>query len=321
MKSRHIFIIVGFLLINGLIISALVGANKEPEVEKVKESYYSTLKAKEVTNLEEEFSIEGFGNVASFNNVDISAEVQGKLNKSKVDLKPGVNFRKGDLLFSINDVEAKYAVKARKSTFITLMANILPDVKSDFSSEYDKWNNYVKSIILEKSLPNLPNWNSDKEKVFLSTKNILSEYYAIKGQEEQLKKYYTYAPFSGTITDVYVNDNSVVNPGSKVMRIVQTSNYEITVSVPVSRLGSVKEGTKAKLFTTDGQVKGSGSVVRISEVLNSNTQSVDVFIKITPFQNERFINGEYLKVQLAVEGKFKGIRVPSGAIRNNQVFV
>jgi len=320
MKPRHFFIIGFFILVNFLIYKALTAGKGKKEDEKSK-TYISTLSAMKIKNNEETFSVSGFGNVTSYNAVDISSEVQGKLSKSKIDLKPGVKFKKGDLLFSIYDVDARYNIRSRKSSFITLIANILPDIKSDFNSEFDKWNNYIRSIKLNKTLPQLPIWKSDKEKIFLSTKNILSEYFSIKSQEEQLKKYYVSAPFSGTITDVYVNNFSIVNPGVKVMRIVQTSNYEIAVSVPVSQINEIKKGTKASIFTTSGELKGEGTVVRISEVLNKNTQSVNVYIKAVAIEDQKFIDGEYVKVNLSVEGKHKGVRIPSQSIFNNQIYV
>lgn len=321
MKLRHILIIGLFILINGLIIFALKKGMSKEEEEKEKKVYVSNLSATKVVNVEEEFQTMGYGNISSYNSVDVSSEVQGKLSKGKVDLKPGMKFRKGDLLFKIYDVEARYSIRARKSTFITLIANILPDIKTDFNPEYNKWSSYIESIRLNNVLPQLPAWSSDKEKIFLSTKNILSEYFSIKSQEEQLKKYYVYAPFNGTITDVYVNDYSVVNPGVKVMRIVQTSNYEIAVSVPVNEIDNVKKGTKANIFTTSDQLKGSGTVVRISEVLNKNTQSVNVYVKAVALEDKKFIDGEYVKVELSVEGKHKGIRIPSKAINNDKVYV
>tara|TARA_B100000809_G_scaffold251291_1_gene284650 strand:- start:1160 stop:2284 length:1125 start_codon:yes stop_codon:yes gene_type:complete len=321
MKLRHILIIGSFILINGLIIFSLKSGMSEEEEVKAKKEYISTLGAIKVINSEEEFQTMGYGNVSSYNSIDISSEVQGKLSKGKVDLKPGIKFSKGDLLFKVYDVEARYSVRARKSSFITLIANILPDINTDFNPEYNKWNAYIESIKLNEVLPQLPVWTSDKEKIFLSTKNILSEYFSIKAQEEQLKKYYIYAPFSGSITDVYVNDYSVVNPGVKVMRIVQTSNYEIAVSVPVDEIDNVKMGTKANIFTTSDQLKGSGTVVRISEVLNKNTQSVNVYVKAIELKDKKFIDGEYVKVELNVEGKHEGIRISSKAISDNNVYI
>jgi len=321
MKLRHIFIIAFFLLVNILIIIALKkGFNKPIEV-KIDKVFLPNLSANQVQNIEKQFKAMGYGNISSFNTVNLISEVQGKLSQGKVDLKAGVAFKKGDLLYKIYDVEARYALRARKSGFINLIANILPDIKSDYSNEFNKWSIYIESIKLRKNLPELPAWTSAKEKVFLASKQVLSEYFTIKGQEEQLKKYSILAPFNGTITEVYVSNFSVVNPGSKVIKITQNANFEISISIPTHQIESVKIGSKATILTTLNSIKGYGKVVRISDVLNQNTQSINVFVKATPIENEKFIDGEYVKVDLNIEGKNKGITIPSLAIKNNSVFV
>jgi len=321
MKLRHIFIIAFFLLVNILIIMALKKGFSKPIEVKIDKVFLPNLSAIQVQNIEKEFKAMGYGNVSSFNTVNLISEVQGKLSQGKVDLKAGMKFRKGDLLYKIYDVEARYALRARKSGFINLIANILPDIKSDYSNEFNKWSTYTESIKLHKNLPELPGWMSDKEKVFLASKQVLSEYFTIKGQEEQLKKYSVLAPFNGTITEVYISNFSVVNPGSKVIKITQNSNFEISISIPTHQIESVKIGSKATILTTSNSIKGYGKVVRISDVLNQNTQSINVFVKAIPIEDEKFIDGEYVKVDLNIEGKNKGITIPSLAIKNNSVFV
>ena len=123
------------------------------------------------------------------------------------------------------------------------------------------------------------------------------------------------------ITDVFINDFSVVNPGSKVMRIVQTGNYEIAVSIPVSHIDEVKVGTKSHILTTEGKEKGSGTVVRVSDVINRNTQSIEVYVKPEAFEGERFIEGEYVQVLVNTTGEFGGVRIPANSIVDNQVYV
>lgn len=321
MKLRHIFIISFFLLVNVLIVMALQKGFSEKIEVKINKTFLPTLSATKVVNSEKEFKAMGYGNVSSFNTVNLISEVQGKLSQGVVDLKAGVKFRKGDLLYKIYDVEARYALRARKSGYINLIANILPDIKSDYPNEFTKWATYIETIKLNKTLPELPAWTSDKEKVFLSSKQILSEYFSIKGQEEQLKKYAVYAPFSGTISEVYITNFSVVNPGSKIIKIAQNSNYEISISIPTNQIEAIKIGSKATILTTSNKIKGYGKVVRISDVLNQNTQSINVFVKATPVEGEKFIDGEYIKVDLNIEGKNKGITVPSLAIKNNSVML
>lgn len=277
------------------------------------------IEAVKVTNAEKSLMIGGYGTLSSYSSVDVSAEVQGKLYQGKA-LKPGIKFKKGELLFRIEDVEARYNLRARKSAYINLLANMMPDVKIDFSSEFDKWNNYLSSIKLNESLPMLPSWNSEKEKVFLSTRNVLSDYFTIKSLEEQLAKYNVYAPFSGMITDVYMNNYSFVNPGTKVIRIVETSNYEIPVAIPASVLHLIQTGTKCTIYSTDGTELGGGTVARISEVINKSTQSVTVYVK--PGSTEhRYIEGEYLQVKIDAQIKHEGFQIPLSAIFDNQVYI
>lgn len=321
MKLRHILIIGFFLIVNLLIIMALKKGFSKPIEVKIDKVFLPNLSATVVKKIEKEFKAMGYGNVSSFNSLDLVSEVQGKLSQGKVDLKAGVKFRKGDLLYKVYDVEARYALRARKSGFINLIANILPDIKSDYANEFFKWNTYIESVKLNKTLPELPAWTSDKEKVFLASKQVLSEYFSIKGQEEQLKKYSVYAPFNGTITNVFVSDMSVVNPGSKVIKISQNSNFEISITIPTHQIESVKIGSKATILTTSNTIKGYGKVVRVSDVLNQNTQSINVYIKAIPIKNQKFINGEYVKVDLNIEGKNNGMTIPSLAIKNNSVMV
>lgn len=321
MKIRHIVIITAFILVNILILMAIFMRPPGDDEEKEAKVFIPHLDAMKVVNIDENFEVSGYGTVSSFNTVDISAEAQGKMSAGKKSLKPGIKFKKGDLLFRIDDTELRYNIRSRKSSFINSLASLLPDIKMDYSSEFNKWNDYIASIKLNETLPTLPSWNSDKEKVFLSTRMILTDYFSIKSLEEQLKKYAFYAPFSGMITEVYMADFSFVNPGTKIIRIAQTGNYEIPVSIPVSQLNLVEIGTKCKIFSTDGTEKGAGKVVRISEVINKSTQSVSIYVKPIAYENERFIEGEYLLVKIDAQSSQNGIRVPLSAIHENNVFV
>ncbi len=318
MKLRHILIIGLFVLINGAIIYALMNAKPKAVEDDAQKTFTPHVEASKVINSAEDLMVSGYGTLSSYSVVDVAAEVQGKLHQGKA-LKPGIKFRKGDLLFRIDDVEARYSVRARKSSFINLLANMMPDIKIDYSSEFNKWNDYLASIKLNESLPQLPSWNSEKEKIFLSTRNVLSEYFNIKSLEEQLQKYAVYAPFSGMITEVYMNDFSFVNPGTKIIKIVETGNFEIPVSVPVSQLSMIDVGTKCTIYSTDGTERGGGSVARISEVINKTTQSVTIYVK-PGSSDERYIEGEYLLVKIDAKVSQKGFRIPLSAINEGQVF-
>lgn len=320
MKLRHIVVLVLFILINVIVLVALMANNKEKEEEQESRTVVPFLKGMKVQNQTENFRLTTYGSVSSFKTVNVSSEVQGKLAEG-ISLKPGVKFRKGQLLFHIKDTEAKLNLQSRKSTFINLIANILPDIKVDYQSEYEKWEKYLAVIELERELPVLPKWKNNKEKVFLASRNILSEYYAIKSMEETMKKYHVQAPFDGMIAEVYLSDYAVVNPGAQIMKIIETGNYEIPVPVPISRLPFISVGSQAKIFTTSGTFKGLGEVVRMSEMVDKTTQSVNVFVKPLNTDSVTFVEGEYVQVNLTEKGSFKGVRLPHAAIRENTVLI
>jgi membrane fusion protein, multidrug efflux system len=321
MKLRHIIIIVVFLIFNIVVIASLNMSGGKPAEEKEEKALFiPTLKGVIVENKTEILNIGGYGTVSSFNAFDVACEVQGKLSEGKFALKPGTKFRKGDLLFRISDTDARYNLRARKSGFITIIANLLPDIKVDFPDEFTKWSTYIDDIKLNEDLPQLPSWKSSKEKIFLSTRNVLTEYFSIKGLEEQLNKYAVFAPFSGVITDVYLSNYSVVNPGTRIMRIVETDNFEIPVSIAADQLDNLKIGATASIYTTAGTLKGMGTVVRISEVINKSTQAIDVYVKPKSIEGQSFVEGEYVHVKIDQENEQTGFRVPKNAIFEEQVY-
>lgn len=284
-------------------------------------AFIQTLEATVVDNKETTFQVNGFGTITSFNAIDLACEVQGQLLPGQYRLKPGVKFKKGSLLFKVDRTEAEYNLRSRKSAFINILANLLPDFKVDFPGEYGKWEDYINQIKLNAPLPDLPAWSSSKEKIFLSTRNVLTEYFSIKSMETQIRKYTVFAPFNGMITDVYVTERSVINPGTRVIRIAETGNFEIPVSVSASEAEEIEPGTEVMLYTTSGKERGTGVVSRIAEMINKSTQSIDVFIQPEETTGKPFVEGEYLKVAIDQEQSFKGFMVPRKAVSDGMVYL
>src|SRR5690606_2202940 len=116
---------------------------------------------------------------ASSRNITLTSEAQGVLQLGGFELKPGGTFSQGQLLFKVNDNEAQLALKARKSIYLNLVASVLADVKIDFPDSYSSWQNFLEKIDVQLSLPELPEIKTSKERTFLASRNVLSEYYTI----------------------------------------------------------------------------------------------------------------------------------------------
>lgn len=259
--------------------------------------------------------IESYGRAITSRELNISSEVQGKLFSGSITLRPGTSFEKGQVLFRVNASDFEYQIKARRSGFINLMAGVLPDIKVDFKDTYTKWESFFNAIDVNHYLPELPNIKNNAEKTFLASRNILTEYYSIKSDEERLRKYVVTAPFNGSISEVYAESGAIVNPGTPVIRIIQSNHIEIEVPVSVESIGRIKPGSEARIYSKNGDFTGTGRIIRTSETVNSSTQSVNVYVSLQA--SEGIFPGEYFNVSISAGEAYDVCKIPRRAISEN----
>jgi membrane fusion protein (multidrug efflux system) len=266
-------------------------------------------------------SVEALGQIISTQPIDIVAEVSGKIVKGDVVLRKARNFNKGALLFRVDNGEVILNLKSQRSNFLNALVLMLSDLKLDFPDEFDKWNNYFLGIDISRSIPNLPTINSDREKTFVATKNILGQFYSIKSAEERLSKYEVYAPYSGTITDVYTDAGSVANPGTRIVKVMRTDQLELELPVRKEDIQWIKIGTNVQLFSEDKRQSANGKVVRMSNTLDPNTQSINVYISVNP-RGMKLYEGMYLVAKLAGRSINNAMEIDRKAVfDNNKVYV
>lgn len=296
MKPRQVVIIVILLIVTSVIFIPI--AMNSPEEEKDdNETRMKYVKVVEVQNGTHNLSVFGYGRVTSARNIDVTAETQGQLLQGSIVLKPGVPFKRGQALFRVNDRDVRLALKARKSGFITQVASILPDIKIDFSPNFKSWEQFFIALDENKPLPDLPEVKTVKEKIFIASKNILSEYYTIKSEEERLRKYSSYAPFDGTIVEVYTQIGAIANPGARIATVAKTSDLEITVPISNEEANNVSIGDTANVRLNSGSTF-LGIVERKSAVVNQQTQSVNIYVSVIDDTKGELSNGMYANVEL-----------------------
>ena len=268
-----------------------------------------------------EISLSGLGKVVSESAIDLMAEVQGEILRGAVPLKRGQNFSGGQLLFRINDQEARLSHYALKSNFMTLIAGVMPDLRVDFPEAFPKWQSYFEGLSVEAPLPPLPEMSSPKEKVFFTTREIINQYYNLKSGEERLEKYKVRAPFSGSFVDVLQEENSVINPGSRVARIARSNRLELEVPFKTEDLSYIKVGMAMQVRSEDGSLRWPGQVARIGSSLDPATQSINLYISFNP-GNAQVFEGQLLRAEVPGSRIKNVMEIPRHAVFNrNQVYV
>ncbi|MCB0401448.1 MAG: HlyD family efflux transporter periplasmic adaptor subunit [Flavobacteriales bacterium] len=322
MTKRQIIILSVTLLVFVLIVFRLAtgtGGDEQNNVKAGDSSKY--VKVHTIKNDTVALYVNGFGRVSSAQNITLSSEVQGLLLPTGFDLKPGQSFSQGQLLFKVNDKEAQLALKARKSSFLNIVATILPDIKLDFPDNAAAWAVFLDKIDLAQPLPELPEFKSNKEKTFLAAKNVLAEYFNIKGDEERIKKYHVYAPFNGSVVDVTAEAGTIVNPGTPIATIIKTVALEVAIPVDPQSAGLLKLGNTAKIFSEDKKMDWNGKVTRIAQNINPNTQSIDVYLSIEHDVKHALYNGMYVEADIYAGEVLAADELPRRSFLNDgQVF-
>lgn len=337
MKIRHILIIITTFVIFGLFavffaIGNKIGTNygvdnyeeilaerkkdRTPSNDSVIEKYVNVLT---IQNKIHPVVLTGYGKVNASTSINIATEVQGQL-KTSIALKKGTKFRKGQILFTIKNTDAKLALQSKKSSFLTQLTTILPDLNIDYPESYNNWKIFFEKIDVSQPIPTLPDFKSTKEKSFIISRNILSQYYSIKSDEERLKKYIISAPFSGSIIESYSDNGAVVSPGMSIIKILREGKLEIEIPVLSKNLALIKMRQEVLLKNSNKNII-KGKVTRIGDYVNPTTQTFPIFVSIDKKETSLY-NGMYLEASINCDTKQFAAKIPRTAIFNeNQVYI
>lgn len=313
-------IITIVLLVAGYLFYDYLASRESPVRQMSFRESVKNVKATEIEYKSREISISGLGRVISENAIDLISEVQGEIERGAVPIRQGQSFSAGQILFKVDDEEARLSLSAQKSGFMNAVATILPDLRIDFSAAYPKWQAYFDQLDVEKSLPNMPEISDSKEKVFLSTRNIINQYYTIKSAEERLSKYIVKAPFSGSFIDVIQEEGSVVNPGSRVARIARSNRLELELPVRKEDLPYISRNMTVDVFSEDSEKSWKGRITRIGSILDPATQAVNVYLTLNSSRGEVF-EGQFLRVEVPGSRLKNVMEIPRDAlVSQNEVY-
>lgn len=321
MKRSQIILFALFLVLTGSIYGILK-MNKKERVKSMKEEDKIVyVPVREVNNIVRLMPVTSYGQITPNTELIVSFEVQGKLIQGDKELKPGTKFSKGQMLYRVDNEEAFFSLSARKSALANLILSALPDIEMDFPSEKDKWMKFMNDLNPANILPELPRISSNKEKMFLTSRNIISEYYNLKSTEARISKYFYPAPFSGTVLEVYAEPGSIANPGGQIAKIAKVGNYEVKVPIDLKELENFKQQNLATFINSNGQKVGAGKIIRISDVVNQQTQSADVYYSINPLEGEKIYHGLFVSVSIDRKEEQASMALPRTAVKDDKVNV
>ena len=203
---------------------------------------------------------------------------------------------------------------AKKSAYLSLIAQNLPDIATDFSTEFEKWNAFFNAINVDQPLNEFPDFNTTREKNFIISRNILAEYLSIKSDEFRLSKYFQFAPFSGSIVESFTDEGAIVNPGTPVIQIMRNDELEIEIPVPLKFMDNIKVGNTVEL--KENERSFDGVIIRKGDFINAKTQNVPVYVR--PYNTKSLYYGMYVEANIDFNSNQNVVRIPRKALFENE---
>ena len=293
------------LLIVGIFISNLI-SNLNKSEPTYNNNLPTSIYIDEVKNISNKIHIERSGKLRSSNRINVISEVQGSKKKSSnKNFKEGEIFKEGEVLIEINSDEFNSIVKQSRSELKNLIASVLPDIKIDYSENFNNWKSYFDRFSVENPISQLPKSSSEKENLFLVGKGIESTYYKVKNLEERLSKYTIRAPFDGILVNGNISDGAFIIPNQTLGEFIDPNNFELSVNIPVILMDKIKLNQSISIISDGFQNEINGKVKRINRKVDESTQTVKLFLE---FKNVKLF-----------EGKFVEVKIPLGVIAESQL--
>ena len=291
--QRKILVILSVILIIGGVktCSYLVDSKKAPASHAVISSA-KLVATNTVENGDVATGISITGKLNARNKVELFSEVGGILLRSGKEFKEGVRFQKGEVMLHIENEELHMNVVSQRSALLRALAQMIPDMRIDLPEHSPKWEAFLSSIEIEKNLPGLPEMKDEKERLFLSGRNILDQYYNIRSQEVRLAKYAIVAPFDGVLSNTLIDPGTNVRVGQKLGEFIQPGDLELEAAVGIADAVRVNKGLAVQLWSGDIPGEWSAKVIRVSEAIDKSTQTIKIFAAVS---GEELRDGMYMR--------------------------
>ena len=300
LRQRIISSIIGVLLVvGGAYYSGILKSSKKAPKQfnkvKVTNVIYAPVELKNSS-----VSIKSNGTLSAKNKIDIVSRTQGVFQGGDKSFRAGVYFNEGDVLVSIDNAEYLANLRASRAQLMQSITSILGDLKFDYSDSFDKWNNYVQSFDVNRTLKELPLTSSPREKAFINGKNIVTQYYNIKAQEVQNSYYQIRAPFGGILRENLVDKGAMISPGQKLGTFISPSTYELEVKINPSELKLISVGKSVALSNGDKTQTWTGTITRINKVIDPQSQSALAIVEVRgkDLREGMFLQAEISTVEL-----------------------
>ncbi|MEZ4786875.1 MAG: efflux RND transporter periplasmic adaptor subunit [Flavobacterium haoranii] len=230
------------------------------------------------------------GKIEAENSANLSTRMMGFV--TKVNVKVGQKVTKGQLLVAVNNTDLQ-AKKAQVDASIIQAQAAYNNAKKD----YDRFVNlFAQQSASQKEL-------DDMTARYEMAKAGLE---AAKQMRNEINAQFAYsnisAPFNGVVTNTFVKEGDMANPGMPLVSVEGAKKLQVTAMVSESDIASITNGMKVKVLVKSLTTEVNGTVSEVS--LSAKNTGGQYLVKIDLDKTDaKILSGMFVNVQFPVEKK------------------
>ncbi|SEA42243.1 RND family efflux transporter, MFP subunit [Flavobacterium gillisiae] len=278
----------------------LISCNGEKK-EAVAESPAIAVKVSGVSENSNSDFVSASGKIEAENSADLSTRMMGYVTKVYVQI--GQQVKAGQLLVSINNSDL-LAKKAQVDASILQATAGYNNAKKD----YDRFVALFKQqSASQKELDDMTARYEMAKAGLEGAKQMRNEVMA------QFNYSNITAPFSGVVTNTFVKEGDMANPGMPLVSVEGASKLQVTAMVSEGDITSIKKGMPVTVLVKSSNEKLTGKVSEVS--VSAKNTGGQYLVKINLDKTDSAVlSGMFVNVQFPVENK-------SAATLNTMVLV
>lgn len=283
--------IIAILSISAVLLTSCGGNKKEP----IKQEAAIAVKVSGVSENDNSPFVTASGKIEAENSANLSTRMMGYV--TKVHVKVGQKVGAGQLLVSINNTDLQ-AKKAQVDASILQATAGYNNAKKD----YDRFVNlYKQQSASQKELDDITARYEMAKAGLEGAKQMRNEVMA------QFSYSNITAPFSGTVTNTFVKEGDMANPGMPLVSVEGASRLQVTAMVSENDIASIKKGMPVKVLVKSSNATLSGKVSEVS--LSATNTGGQYLVKVNLDKTDSTVlSGMFVNVQFPVENKTQAVQ-------------
>lgn len=278
--------IIAFLSLSAVVLTSCGGDKKE----SINKETPIVVKVSGVAENSNGGFVTASGKIEAENSANLSTRMMGFVTKLHVQV--GQKVSAGQLLVSINNTDLQ-AKKAQVDASILQATAGFNNAKKD----YERFTNLFKQqSASQKELDDMTARYEMAKAGLEGAKQMRNEVVA------QFSYSNITAPFNGTITNTFVKEGDMANPGMPLVSLEGASKLQVTAMVSENDITAIRNGMPVNILVKSNNITLKGTVIEVSGSAKNTGGQYLVKMNIVP-STDAILPGMFVNVQFPIASK------------------